>query len=97
MEAVLPQLAGSVIKSTYGGAGAGAVLGRNPARARARRMGRPHRARSDEYTVQAYLPLSQMPTWKQRPRGDRIVPRSLLLRVFAVSDGAQAGACCPAA
>jgi uncharacterized alpha-E superfamily protein len=52
---------------------------------------------SEDYTVQSYLPLSQMPTWKSGssngftgPRGpDRIVPRSLMLRVFAVSDGPQ--------
>ena len=45
---------------------------------------------AEEHTVQAYLPLSQMPTWKPgTDRRDRIMPRSLMLRVFAVSDGAQ--------
>ena len=43
----------------------------------------------DEHTVQAYMPLSQMPTWKSDATGDHIAPRSVLLRVFAVSDGAQ--------
>jgi uncharacterized alpha-E superfamily protein len=42
----------------------------------------------DEHTVQAYLALSQMPTWKSDRGGDHLVPRSLMLRVFAVSDGA---------
>jgi len=43
----------------------------------------------NQHTVQAYLPLSQMPTWRSSRSGDRIAPRSLLLRVFAVSDGAR--------
>jgi uncharacterized alpha-E superfamily protein len=43
----------------------------------------------DEYTVQAYLPLAQMPTWKHGVEGDRILPRSFMLRVFAVADGPQ--------
>ncbi|MES2186036.1 MAG: circularly permuted type 2 ATP-grasp protein [Pseudomonadota bacterium] len=45
--------------------------------------------RSDEHTLQAHLPLSQIPTWQQNPLagGGHIAPRSVLLRVFAVSDG----------
>lgn len=89
MEAVLPQLAGNVIKSTYAGAGAGAVLGKDLSRrALDEWAGRIVRS-PDEHTVQAYVPLSQMPTWKSTHSGDRILPRSLLLRVFAVSDGAE--------
>jgi uncharacterized circularly permuted ATP-grasp superfamily protein/uncharacterized alpha-E superfamily protein len=89
MLAVLPQLRDSVIKATYGGPGVGAVLGRKLSRRQldewtGRIMREPER-----YTVQTYQPLSQMPTWKSSTAGDRIVPRSLLLRVFAVSDGAQ--------
>ncbi len=42
-----------------------------------------------KYTLQSYLPLSQMPTWMdaspKMPAG--IIPRSMMLRVFAVSDG----------
>ncbi len=42
-----------------------------------------------KYTLQSYLPLSQMPTWmdasETMPAG--IIPRSMMLRVFAVSDG----------
>ncbi len=45
------------------------------------------------YTVQADLPLSQAPTWPGRAQagdgGARIVPRPLLLRVFALVDGAR--------
>jgi len=44
-----------------------------------------------KYTLQSYLPLSQMPTWMDAtdklPAG--IIPRSMMLRVFAVSDGAN--------
>jgi uncharacterized alpha-E superfamily protein len=43
----------------------------------------------DSHTVQSHIRLSQMPTWKSARSGDHIVPRSLLLRVFALSDGAQ--------
>jgi len=39
--------------------------------------------RGEDYTVQAYLPLPQTPTWQ----GERISPRSAMLRVFAVADG----------
>ena len=89
MEAVLPQLARSVIKPTYGGAGAGAVLGKSLSPREldewAGRIGR----EGGEHTVQDWLPLSQMPTWKQGPQGCRIEPRSFMLRVFAVSDGPQ--------
>jgi uncharacterized circularly permuted ATP-grasp superfamily protein len=87
MEAVLPQLATSVIKPTYGAAGAGAVLGKSLSRRELDEWAGRIVREADEYTVQAYLPLSQMPTWNHGPRGDRILPRSLMLRVFAVSDG----------
>ncbi|MDD2925099.1 circularly permuted type 2 ATP-grasp protein [Rhodoferax sp.] len=39
-----------------------------------------------EHTIQAYTPLSQMPTWSGEPG---LQARSVMLRVFAVSDGAQ--------
>ncbi|WP_180131252.1 circularly permuted type 2 ATP-grasp protein [Rhodoferax sp. BLA1] len=44
----------------------------------------------EEHTVQAYTPLSQMPTWQAEPdKQPGLVPRSVMLRVFAVSDGEQ--------
>lgn len=89
MEAALPQLASNVIKSTYAGAGAGAVLGKNLSRRQLDEWAGRIVREADQHTVQAYLPLSQMPTWKIADDGDRIVPRSLLLRVFAVSDGEE--------
>ncbi|RAF76434.1 hypothetical protein DN547_31070, partial [Burkholderia multivorans] len=47
-------------------------------------------ARPEQYTVQADLPLSQAPTWRTHgaPDGNgsaRIVPKPLLLRVFALA------------
>ncbi|MBI2768762.1 MAG: circularly permuted type 2 ATP-grasp protein [Burkholderiales bacterium] len=95
MEAVLPRLRESVIKPTYAGAGAGAVLGKSLSRRELDEWAGRIVRESEDYTVQAYLPLSQMPTWKSASiipgaRGaNRIVPRSLMLRVFAVSDGPQ--------
>ena len=38
---------------------------------------------ADDYTVQSWLPLSQTPTWS----GERLMPRSAMLRVFALADG----------
>ncbi|MBC5766343.1 circularly permuted type 2 ATP-grasp protein [Ramlibacter albus] len=88
MEAVLPQIGSSVIKSTYGAPGAGAVLGRSLGRRGLDEWAGRIVRDPDEYTVQAYMPLSQMPTWGgQYGRSHRIVPHSLMLRVIAVSDG----------
>jgi len=52
---------------------------------------------SDDHTVQAYVPLAQMPTWQapavqistgtEVKTAGAVVPRSYMLRVFAVSDG----------
>ena len=46
---------------------------------------------SEEHTVQLHLPLSQMPTWHSHDAPDpgRVLPRAVMLRVFAVSDGVQ--------
>jgi uncharacterized circularly permuted ATP-grasp superfamily protein/uncharacterized alpha-E superfamily protein len=50
----------------------------------------------EEHTVQAYVPMSQMPTWQKSDAASgseagqgRVVPRTVMLRVFAVSDGPQ--------
>lgn len=89
MEEALPELATSVIKRTYANNGAGTVLGRNQTRRQLDEWAGRIVREPDQYTVQSYLPLSQMPTWKSARSGDHILPRSLLLRVFAVSDGAD--------
>lgn len=51
-------------------------------------------ARPDNYTAQAWLPLSQMPTWRgsaplqaQARKGAPIGSQAMMLRVFALSDG----------
>jgi uncharacterized circularly permuted ATP-grasp superfamily protein/uncharacterized alpha-E superfamily protein len=83
LDAVLPQLRTNVIKPTYVGAGAAAALGRTLGPRQLDEWAGRIARHPDDYTVQSFLPLSQMPTWN----GERIVPRSLMLRVFAVSDG----------
>ena len=93
-ESMLPQLPDCVIKPTYASPGSGAVLGKSLSRRELDEWAGKINRQGDEYTVQAYLPLSQMPTWNNRgpastssAQAARIVPRSAMLRVFAVSDG----------
>ncbi|KAF1020468.1 MAG: hypothetical protein GAK30_02510 [Paracidovorax wautersii] len=85
LDEALQQLATGAIKATYPtpAGTAGTVLG--PSLGQAQRdewAGRILR-QGEDYTIQDYLPLSQMPTWEN----GRIVPRSLMLRVFALADG----------
>lgn len=89
MEAVLPQLAERVVKPTWPSSDASAVLGRSLSRRELDEWAGRILRQPDEHTVQAFMPLSQMPTWKRREEGDHIEPRSVMLRVFAVSDGVQ--------
>jgi len=91
MEEVLPRLQEYAIKPTYPGSAIhgnfDAVLGRSlMPRERDEWAGRILR-QSEEHTIQAYMPLSQMPTWQ--PDTADVVPRSVMLRVFAVSTGPQ--------
>jgi len=95
MEEVLPQLADCAIKPTYPGSvhhgSFEAVLGRGlSARELDEWAGRIAR-QGDDHTIQAYLPLSQLPTWEHVPGAGvgHVVPRSFMLRVFAVSNGPQ--------
>lgn len=93
MEAVLPQLAGCTIKPTYAGeeahAGFDTVLGSRMSRRELDEWAGRIVREGEEYTVQSYLPISQVPTWTQDLGPGHIAPRSVLLRVFAVSDGPQ--------
>lgn len=83
MQDMLPQLKKCVIKPTYPGTGMESVIGHTlDQRALDEWAGRILR-HSEDYTVQAYLPLSQTPTWQ----GEKIAPRSAMLRVFALPDG----------
>jgi len=100
VDEALPRLRDCIIKPTYPGSPVHSSFDAVPGRSLspreldewAARMG----GQSDDHTVQAYVPLSQMPAWQAsvpgssaNPTGGQIVPRSLMLRVFAVSDGAQ--------
>ena len=83
MQEMLPQLKNCVIKPTYPGTGMESVIGHTLGqRALDEWAGRILR-HGEDYTVQAYLPLSQTPTWQ----GEKIAPRSAMLRVFALPDG----------
>ncbi|ABD70214.1 protein of unknown function DUF404 [Rhodoferax ferrireducens T118] len=104
LEDALPRLRNSVIKATYPGSPVhnsfDAVLGRClSARELDEWAGRIAR-QSEEHTIQAYLPLSQMPTWQPAApatsasaagtgggSAGQLLPRSAMLRVFMVSSG----------
>ena len=96
MEDALSRLREHTIKPTYPGSSIhtsfesviGNTLGQTALDAWAGRIMR----QSEDHTVQAYMPLSQMPTWHSAGPGQRgaMVARSALLRVFAVSDGLDA-------
>ena len=98
MEQALPRLADCAIKPTYPGSlehgSFEPVLGSKlNARALDEWAGRIVR-QAEEHTVQAYTPLSQMPTWQASGAGDpaesgRLLARSVMLRVFVVSDSAR--------
>jgi uncharacterized circularly permuted ATP-grasp superfamily protein/uncharacterized alpha-E superfamily protein len=93
LEAVLPQLGDCFIKPTYPGidgrASFDAVLGRQFGRRELDEWAGRIVREGEAHTVQSYLPLSQMPTWASDLGPGHIAPRAVLLRVFAVSDGAQ--------
>ena len=100
MDEALPQLRDCVIKPTYpaisGTDNFEAVLCKTlPARELDEWAGRIV-GKCDDHTVQAFMPFSQLPTWKPAPAAassetgkkaeGEIVLRSAMLRVFAVSD-----------
>ncbi|HSV54148.1 MAG TPA: circularly permuted type 2 ATP-grasp protein [Burkholderiaceae bacterium] len=94
LEEALPQLADCVLKPTYPGSTSHgsfeAVLGRSLSRRELDEWAGRIVRQSDDNTVQAYLPLSQMPIWQPGAGvAGQIVPRSVMLRVFAVADGPQ--------
>jgi uncharacterized circularly permuted ATP-grasp superfamily protein/uncharacterized alpha-E superfamily protein len=93
LASVLPQLEHMAIKPTYPGSTThgtfDATLGRTLTQAqRDEWVGRITR-QPDRYTLQAYTPLSQMPTWKNATEG--VVQRSVMLRVFALRNNAGEG------
>ncbi|MET0312284.1 MAG: circularly permuted type 2 ATP-grasp protein [Burkholderiaceae bacterium] len=96
MEDMLPHLQECVVKPTYPGSSShdsfNAVVGHHLSRRALDEWAGRIMRRGDEHTVQAYLPLAQMPTWRAGAQGgtqSQILARSVMLRVFAVSDGPQ--------
>jgi len=83
LQSVLPRLKDCVIKGTYPDSGIQSVIAQTLSRRELDEWAGRLMRRSEDYTVQAYLPLSQTPTWQEL----RIVPRSTMLRVFALADG----------
>jgi uncharacterized circularly permuted ATP-grasp superfamily protein/uncharacterized alpha-E superfamily protein len=84
LQDTLAQLKNCVIKPTYPGSSMASVIGHLSPRSQLDEWAGRILRHGEDYTVQAYQPLSQTPTW----HGERIAPRSAMLRVFAVADGA---------
>ncbi|CAN0626907.1 Alpha-E domain-containing protein [Burkholderia multivorans] len=95
----LPHLARSIVKPAFppdvqAGGGFDPVIGARLSAAQRAAWRARIAAQPAHYTLQADLPLSQAPTWPGRalPGSDdtaRLVPKPLLLRVFALADGAN--------
>lgn len=79
-QSVLPQLKNCVIKPTYPASGLESVIGLGLSRDKLDEWAGRIMRNGGDYTVQAYLPLSQTPTWQS----EKLAPRSAMLRVFAV-------------
>jgi len=95
MEEALPQLRESVIKPTYPGTpihgSFASVQGQSLSEREIDEWAGRIVRQSEDHTVQAYVPLSQMPTWQSAAgaTAGQMAARAFMLRVFAVSDGAQ--------
>lgn len=96
-EEALPQLARSIVRPTFpasvqAGGHFEPVIGSRLSSAQLAEWRARIAAHPAHYTVQSDLPLSQAPTWAARVSvddgGARIVPKPLMLRVFALADGA---------
>jgi len=93
MEEVLPELPRHTVKPTFFGSalhpGFDSIMGRDLGATELAAWKQRIRAHGEDHTIQAYAPLSQIPTWQcGSPRSPgKMVPKSTLLRVFAVSDG----------
>lgn len=99
MEDALPRLRDLAIKPTYPGCAERSsfevVLGRSLSDRELNEWAGRIVRQGEDHTLQAYVPMSQVPTWKSAGGGDTpssngwIVPRTVMLRCFAVCDGAQ--------
>ncbi|MBK7003616.1 MAG: circularly permuted type 2 ATP-grasp protein [Rhodoferax sp.] len=92
MDEALPQLFRCTVKATYPGSSIHGSFDQTMGHRLSESELGVWRARiadrGDEHTLQAYMPLSQMPTW-QASAAHTLEPRSVVLRVFAVSDGPE--------
>ncbi len=80
---VVPRLRDGVIRPTYPRSGMDTVIGQTlDHRALDEWAGRLMRE-PELHTVQDWMPLSQTPTWSE----GRLMPRSAMLRVYALADG----------
>ena len=83
MQDMLPQLKHCVIKPTYPESKMESVIGNTLSQRGLDEWAGRILRHGEDYTVQAYMPLAQTPTWQ----GEKIAPRSAMLRVFALPDG----------
>ena len=84
MQDMLPLLKNCVIKPTYPDSGMASVIGNTLGQGVLDEWAGHMFKHGEDYTVQAYMPLAQTPAWQ----GGKITPRSAMLRVFALPDGA---------
>lgn len=100
MQEALPRLHDLAIKPTYPGTtwrnSFDAVVGHSLSSLELDEWAARIMHHGEDYSAQAYVPMSQMPTWQPSAQAGgsdkhegRIVPRPVMLRVFAVSDTAQ--------
>jgi uncharacterized circularly permuted ATP-grasp superfamily protein/uncharacterized alpha-E superfamily protein len=93
LKEVLPYMADHTLKPTYPGSSIhesfDPVIARHLSRMELDAWAGRILRQGEEHTVQAYMPLSQMPTWQpgNAARPGHMAMRSTVLRVFAVSDG----------
>src|SRR5690606_18643736 len=78
-----PRLRQGVIKPTYPQRGPDSVIGQGLTPQELAHWAARLQREPEQHTVQSWLPVSQTPTWS----GERLMPRSALLRVFAFADG----------
>ena len=93
LQDVRPKLHEHVIKPTYPSGHGLSVIARDLEAAELAELAARMAERGQDHTVQAYLPLSQTPTW----RAGKMMLRSGLIRVFALADGPRSWRILPGA
>lgn len=87
LEAIVPLLRTQVVKPTLVGSSQSQfqpVIAAHLDKSQLAELKARIRKRPEQYTTQTYLPFSQPLTWQE----DRLVPRTAMLRVFAIANGA---------